>query len=98
MRIYLEIFGYIGTALVLLSMLMTEIKWLRAINMAGSLISFIYALCTFTMPIAVMNGALLIINGVQLTRLIIADRNRAEGMSCAADTYSERENMKERVS
>lgn len=98
MRIYLEIFGYIGTALVLLSMLMTDIKWLRAINMAGSLISFIYALCTNTMPIAVMNGALLVINGVQLARLIIQGRRCAEGISDNTDTYNKRENMKERLS
>ena len=45
-KILLEIFGYIGTGLVLLSMAMTSMKKLRILNMAGSVISAIYsAIC-----------------------------------------------------
>lgn len=69
MNIYLEIFGYIGTALVLLSMMMTSLVKLRWLNSAGSLISMIYAYCNNTWPVVLLNLGLLVINIVQLVRL-----------------------------
>lgn len=68
MDIYLEIFGYIGTALVILSMLMTSMLKLRIINMCGGLISLIYAILRNTWPVAVMNFCLIAINLVQTIR------------------------------
>ena len=44
MNIYLEIFGYIGTFLVILSMIMSNIKKLRIINILGSIITVIYSI------------------------------------------------------
>ena len=58
----LEIAGYIGSALVLISFLMTSVVRLRIVNMAGSLISFIYALLIRSYPLALMNCALVLIN------------------------------------
>lgn len=69
MNIYLEIFGYIGTALVLTSMLMTSVVKLRVFNIMGSVISAIYAIFTHTWPVMVLNVALVCINAVQLIRL-----------------------------
>jgi hypothetical protein len=68
MNLYLEIFGYIGTALVIISMMMTSVIKLRVINMCGSLISLIYAVCVNTWPVAVLNACLLCINFVQTLR------------------------------
>lgn len=68
MNIYLEIFGYIGSALVILSMMMTSVLKLRIINMSGSLISLIYAICVETWPVVVLNACLLCINLVQTAR------------------------------
>jgi len=62
MDIYLEIFGYIGTALVIVSMMMTSMLKLRLFNMAGALISMIYAIARNTWPVAVLNFCLLAIN------------------------------------
>jgi membrane-bound ClpP family serine protease len=73
-KIWLEIFGYIGTALVLVSFLMHDIKWLRAVNMAGGAISLIYAIIMNTMPVVVLNGSLILINGVQLARILRRER------------------------
>jgi membrane-bound ClpP family serine protease len=73
-KILLEIFGYIGTALVLVSFLMHDIKWLRAVNMAGGAISLIYAIIMNTMPVVVLNGSLILINGVQLARILRRER------------------------
>lgn len=69
MNIYLEIFGYIGTGLVLLSMMMTSVVKLRLINMAGSLISMIYAIICVTWPVVFLNLGLILINGTQLLRM-----------------------------
>lgn len=68
MNIFLEVFGYIGTALVLLSMMMTSVVKLRVVNMAGSLISMIYAAVCHTWPVVALNLGLIVINTVQLVR------------------------------
>ena len=94
-KLALELFGYLGTALVLVSMLMTDIKWLRGINMAGGLISLIYAIFKGTMPVVVLNGSLIIINGVQLTRKIIEEKRRAKVNSCGDEAYNQTEKEKE---
>ncbi len=64
--IYLEIFGYIGTALVLLSMMMTKLSLLRIFNVCGSVISAIYAYLSGAMPVVALNLGLILINGLQL--------------------------------
>ncbi len=93
-KIALEIFGYIGTGLVLLSFLMKDIKWLRAINMAGGFISLIYAICTNAMPVVVLNGSLITINGIQLMRIIRAEREKKA--ECAHIVVSENERNEEK--
>lgn len=72
MDLAIEIFGYIGTALVVISMLMTSVTKLRIINMCGGLISLIYSLIVGAMPIALMNAILIVINFVQVMREIRA--------------------------
>lgn len=69
MNVYLEVFGYIGMALVLISMMMTSVKWLRIVNMSGAVICAIYGIMTNTWPTALLNLGLLIIQVVQLHRL-----------------------------
>ena len=69
MNLYLELFGYLGTALVLLSMMMTSLERLRWLNLAGSVVSMIYAFACATWPVFVLNLCLSGINIVQLIRL-----------------------------
>ena len=66
----LEIFGYIGSALVVISMLMSSIVKLRIINSIGSFISFVYALLCGAKPLALMNICLIIINLYGLYKLL----------------------------
>ncbi len=68
MNIYLEIFGYIGTALVIVSMMMTSVVKLRVINMCGGLISLIYSIFVNAWPVVVLNACLICINFVQTVR------------------------------
>ncbi len=59
---WIEMIGYIGSGLVLVSMLMRSVVRLRVINMIGSVIFAIYALLIRSYPTALMNGALVVIN------------------------------------
>ena len=76
MNIYLELFGYTGTVLILLSMMMTSVVKLRWFNITGSVISMIYAALMNTWPVAILNLGLIIIQSVQLWRL---QRHEKEG-------------------
>lgn len=69
MGVFLEIFGYIGTALVLVSMMMTSVKWLRIFNLAGAAVSMIYGALMQTWPVAVLNFGIIVIHIVKLCRL-----------------------------
>ena len=69
MHIFYEIIGYTGTALVLLSMMMTSVAWLRIFNISGSVFSMIYGALCGTWPMFLLNLCMIIINLVQLIRL-----------------------------
>jgi uncharacterized membrane protein len=58
-----------GMALVLLSMMMTNTKTLRTINLAGAVVCMIYGILTNTWPTALLNFGLGIIQTVQLIRM-----------------------------
>lgn len=64
-----EIIGYVGSALVLVSMLMTSVVRLRIINLTGSVIFAVYALLIRSYPTAIMNICLAGINIYHLRRL-----------------------------
>ena len=57
-----EAVGYIGSAIVLVSFLMTSVFRLRVVNTVGSIIFMIYALIIHTYPTAMMNLCLALIN------------------------------------
>ena len=58
----IEAFGYLGSALVLVSFLMSSVVKLRIVNTIGSTIFAIYALIIRSYPTAVMNLCLVLIN------------------------------------
>ena len=66
----IETFGYIGSTLVVVSMLMSSVVKLRIINTIGSTISGIYALIIGSFPLALMNGCLIAINLYNLFKLL----------------------------
>ncbi len=65
----LELFGYLGSFLVLVSMLMTSVVRLRVINLIGSAIFAAYAILIRSYPTALLNGCLVGVNVYQLLRL-----------------------------
>ncbi len=66
--IFIEVFGYIGTALVIISMMMTSLLKLRVINISGGIISAIYSAYYGAWAVVVMNICLIIINIFQIAR------------------------------
>ena len=72
----LEAIGYLGSVLVLVSMLMTSVVKLRIINLIGSAIFTVYALLIASYPTALLNACLVIVNIHQLRKL-----HRAAGRS-----------------
>ncbi|MDO4182503.1 MAG: YgjV family protein [Coriobacteriia bacterium] len=60
--IIVELVGYIGSALVLVSFLFTSVVKLRVVNSIGGVIFAIYALIIQSYPTAIMNICLLAIN------------------------------------
>ncbi len=73
-KMILELVGYLGSGLVIISMLMTSVVRLRVINMIGSGIFTIYALLIHSYPTALMNLFLVGINLFYLIRM----QNRAK--------------------
>ena len=70
----IELFGYLGSTLVVVSMLMASVVKLRVINTIGSIISGTYALIIGSFPLALMNFCLIVINAYNLIRLLKSDK------------------------
>ena len=68
-KIILELIGYTGSLLVIVSMLMTSVVKLRIINTIGSVIFCGYALAIHSYPTAAMQVCLIIINIINLYKL-----------------------------
>ncbi len=87
-KIFMEVFGYIGTAVVISSMLMTSVTKLRVVNICGAVMSLIYAAYCNTWPVVLLNGTLAVINIIQLIRAKIKKgrvdgaENGANGINC----------------
>ena len=64
-----ELIGYLGTGLILVSMLMTSVVRLRVFNLIGSAIFAVYAVLIQSYPTAILNAALVAINVYQLLKL-----------------------------
>ena len=87
--VLLEAFGYLGTALVLLSMMMTSVTKLRIVNVAGSVVSMTYAAFCSAWPVVFLNFGLIIINVIQLVRL-----NRLKSLLKVVHTSANDANVK----
>lgn len=93
----IELFGYLGSLLVVVSMLMSSVKRLRIVNTVGSVIFAIYALIIRSYPTAFMNFALVIINVVNLVKLIKAEKTY-NVMECYKDESFVQLYLKENLS
>lgn len=74
-RTILEIIGYIGSALVVISMMMTSVFKLRVVNITGSAIAFFYAMAVKAYPVAALNGFLIIVNVVKIVQFFRVEKS-----------------------
>jgi len=74
-QILWEVIGYAGSALVLVSLLMTSIVKLRVINAVGCIVFSTYAFVIHSIPTAVMNVALFVIDVFFLVRILSSKAN-----------------------
>ncbi len=86
-KVIIEAIGYLGSALVLVSMLMTSVVRLRIINLIGSVIFAGYALAIRSYPTAVMNICLALINVYHLFRIFNEQRSYSIVESDPNDGY-----------
>jgi len=70
-----EIIGYAGSVLVLVSLLMTSIVKLRVINAIGCIVFSTYAFVIHSIPTAIMNVALFVIDVVFLVKILSSKAN-----------------------
>jgi len=84
-----EVIGYIGSALVLVSLLMTSIVKLRVINAVGCVVFSTYAFVINSIPTAIMNVALFVIDVVFLIKLLSAKSSFSSVKASAADPLVE---------
>jgi hypothetical protein len=66
MNLYVELFGYLGTLLVFISMTTSSIKKLRILNISGSVITVIYSVIISAYPIVFLNLGLSVVNFYKL--------------------------------
>ena len=66
---FIEMIGYLGSSLVLVSFLMASVAKLRIVNSIGSVIFTIYAFIIHSYPTAIMNICLVLINIYYLVKL-----------------------------
>ena len=66
----LELLGYTGSVLIALSLMMSSVLRLRVINTAGSALFSLYGGLIGSVPVAVLNGFIVLVNVYHLRRLL----------------------------
>lgn len=74
-KIILEAIGYAGSALVVISMMMTSVFRLRLVNILGSALAFFYALAVKAYPVALLNGFLIIVNAIKILQFFRVEKS-----------------------
>ncbi len=68
---FYDILGYLASAFVVISLLTSNIKYLRFLNMIGCILFVIYGILISAYPVAIMNAIALLINIYHLAKLYI---------------------------
>jgi hypothetical protein len=66
----LEIISWVATGLIIVSFLIDDILWLRAVSMLGAMLWFVYAVFTNQPSLLVLNGVLIVIQIWKILGLI----------------------------
>jgi len=66
----LEVISWIATGFIIVSFLINDILWLRAVSMLGAMLWFIYAVFTNQPSLLFLNGVLIVIQIWKILGLI----------------------------
>lgn len=69
---YIELVGYVASALIAFSMMLSSILRLRLINLAGALAFTVYGILIGAIPVAILNGLIVLVNAHFLSRMLRA--------------------------
>lgn len=92
MKVYLEIFGYIGSVLLMISMMMTSMVKLRIINIIGSIISTIYSIVHGAYAVVFLNFGMMSINIYHLIREFCSRAAAKKASAVDTDETNETQN------
>lgn len=81
-----ELVGYVGSALVVVSLTMRSLFRLRLINLVGAAIFTVYGLLISAPPVWVVNGAIVLIDIWELRRMFAADPERLEVLQVSPES------------
>ncbi len=68
---FYDVLGYLASAFVVISLLTSNIKYLRYLNMTGCILFVIYGVLISAYPVAIMNAIAFLINVYHLRKLAI---------------------------
>ena len=71
----IELYGYAGSLLIAVSLMLSNLKWLRWLNMIGAGIFSTYGLIIGAWPVAILNGFIVLINAVHLVQHYRKEKN-----------------------
>lgn len=95
-EVWLEIFGYLGMVVVLISFFLSDLKTLRIVNMVGGIICLIYGILTKTFPTALLNASLVAVNCFKLVRHVTWEKKNPSNKDSLI-TYNEEEKKEEDI-
>ena len=82
MNVWVEVFGWIGSALLVVSLLQGRMLSLRIINSVASAMLVVYNILVETWPMVGMNAAVILINAWHI-RKILRERKAADAAAPA---------------
>lgn len=86
-----ELIGYVGSGLVVVSLMMRSLLRLRAVNLVGAAIFTIYGVLIDAPPVWAVNGAIVLIDIYHLWRMLRSDDDAFDILEVAPDSeYLER--------
>ncbi|HZI33075.1 MAG TPA: YgjV family protein, partial [Candidatus Binatia bacterium] len=68
-HLLLELTGYTASALIVISMMMSSIVRLRAVNLLGASVFAMYGLLIHAYPVALLNSFTMLVNAFYLLRM-----------------------------
>ncbi len=69
---YIELIGYVASALIAISMMLSSILRLRLINLAGAAAFAVYGVFIHAQPVAILNGLIVGVNAYYLLQMLRA--------------------------